>query len=312
MGEIIRQRIRGCVVGAAVGDALGMPLEFGPRRPADALVREMATGRLPAGSITDDTEMALALALSLLEIRPLDTNDLAQRFMAWLQARPHDIGLHTRLVLLRVAEGEPWEEAVEAVQKDNPDSAGNGSLMRAWPAAVAHWDNLDDLLIDSWRQSRVTHAHPDCLTACAFSNVLIYHLLRGMPVDTALITTSSIVRTSDAMWDVIKTAAYRDREELVNSGWVRHTLETAIWALLNTQSFEEAVVQAVNLGNDADTSGAVVGALAGAAYGLDGIPKRWREALQGEWPVRSGEYWGVTEFIRLADRLAEPGRHEQL
>ncbi|GAB4481994.1 MAG: ADP-ribosylglycohydrolase family protein [Anaerolineae bacterium] len=297
-------RIRGCVVGAAVGDALGMPLEFGPKRPPDKLVCEMQPGRLPAGSFTDDTEMALALAESLLAHRPLDAGDLAARFVDWYRTSPPDVGLHTGAVLSRIGAGQPWVEAVEAVQKANPDSASNGSLMRAWPAAVAHWDNLDDLLVDSWQQSRVTHPHPDCLTACAFSNAIIYYLLRGVPPETAVILASSIVRTSDALWEVIRAAPYRDRGDLQNSGWVRHTLESALWGLLNTHSFEEAVTQVANLGADADTAAAVTGALAGACYGLQAIPARWRSALRGVWPPRSGTTWTVEHFISLADRLA--------
>ena len=94
------------------------------------------------------------------------------------------------------------------------------------------------------------------------------------------------------------------RDELPNSGWVRHTVESAIWGLLTTSSFEEAVVQVVNLGNDADTAGAVVGALAGAAYGLQAIPAAWRAALHGEWPLRSGERWDAARLVALADQLA--------
>ncbi|MBU1749334.1 MAG: ADP-ribosylglycohydrolase family protein [Chloroflexi bacterium] len=94
------------------------------------------------------------------------------------------------------------------------------------------------------------------------------------------------------------------------SGWVRHTLESAAWGLLTTDSFEEAVVQVVNLGNDADTAGAVVGALAGAAYGLAGIPARWREALRGEWPLRSGHIWRAGDLVTLADQLVDCPTHD--
>ena len=149
MDAVIRERIRGCVVGAAVGDALGMPLEFGPRRPADGLVRDMQAARLPAGSFTDDTEMALALAESLVAHSPLDPADLAQRFVAWYRTGPPDVGIHTGGVLGRIAAGEPWEQVVEAAQRRRPDSAGNGSVMRCWPVAVARWDSLDRLLADA-------------------------------------------------------------------------------------------------------------------------------------------------------------------
>jgi ADP-ribosyl-[dinitrogen reductase] hydrolase len=284
-----------------------MPLEFGPRQPANRLVREMTAGRLPAGTFTDDTEMALALADSLLAHRPLDPVDLAGRFVKWLRAGPGDVGIHTRSVLSWIAAGEPWREAAEAVQRQRPDSAGNGSVMRCWPVALAHWADLDQLLADSRLQSQVTHPHVDCQTGSAFINATICLLLRGTAPAAAVTQALDLVSAPDGLRAVVESAAARRREELENSGWVRHTLESAVWGLLTTGSFEEAVVQVVNLGRDADTSGAVVGALAGAAYGLESIPSRWQEALQGEWPLGSGIGWSATSVIVLADRMASVG-----
>ena len=177
MDATILDCARGCAVGATIGDALGMPLEFGPRRPLDRLVREMTPGRLPAGTFTDDTEMALALAESLLARRLLDPADLAQRFAAWLRAGPPDVGLHTRDVLSRIAAGEPWDQAVKVVQQHKPDSAGNGSVMRCWPVALAHWDDLERLLVDSRLQSRVTHLHVECVAGSMLVNAAIFYLL---------------------------------------------------------------------------------------------------------------------------------------
>jgi ADP-ribosyl-[dinitrogen reductase] hydrolase len=101
----------------------------------------------------------------------------------------------------------------------------------------------------------------------------------------------------------IEAAPLRSRGQLANSGWVRHTLESAVWGLMTTDSFEEAVIQVVNLGRDADTAGAVVGALAGAAYGLSAIPERWRQVLRGQWPIKDGLVWRTPDLVRLADRL---------
>jgi len=320
MNAVMRDRARGCAVGAAVGDALGMPLEFGPRQPADRLVWEMQAGRIPAGTFTDDTEMALALAEGLLAYYPPDPVDgsaersaecshqslaqvLAQRFVAWYRAGPDDVGIHTGSVLSRIASGEVWEQAVEAVQRRRPESAGNGSVMRCWPVALVHWDDLDQLLADSRLQSRVTHPHLECVAGSCFVNVTIYHLLWGVPPADAVARALAGVEMPGSLRAVIEAAPGRNREELKNSGWVRHTLESGVWGLLTTSSFEEAVVQVVNLGNDADTAGAVVGAMAGATYGLEGIPSRWREAMRGEWPLKSGMYWSVVELADVADRL---------
>jgi len=298
-------RIRGCAVGAAAGDALGMPLEFGSRRPAGDLVREMQGGPLPAGTFTDDTEMALALADSLLAQVPLDPSDLAERFARWYRAGPRDVGIHTAAVLQRIDGGEPWQAAVAAVQAQHPDSAGNGSVMRCWPVALACLGDPDRLLRESRLQSRVTHPHPECQEGSAFVNLAIGRLIAGIPIEEAVAHALARVDPPDEAQAAIREAPRRSREELANSGWVRHTLESAIWGLRSTASFEEAVVQVVNLGRDADTAGAVVGALAGAAYGLPAIPRRWRAALQGEWPLGSGERWDDDRLIALADRLVQ-------
>jgi ADP-ribosyl-[dinitrogen reductase] hydrolase len=281
-----------------------MPLEFGPPRPAGGLECTMRAGRLPAGTFTDDTEMALALAESLLAARPLDPADLANRFVAWLQAGPGDVGLQTHSVLARIAAGEPWAQVVAAVQQARPDAAGNGSLMRCWPVALTLWDDLAGLERDSALQSRVTHAHPDCVAGCVFVNVALYHLLRGTSPAEAIAMALEGVDLSAGLRALLASAPGRGRGELANSGWVRHTLESAVWGLLTTSTFEDALVQVVNLGRDADTAGAVVGALAGAAYGLPAIPTRWRAALRGTWPLRQGRTWREADLAALAERLA--------
>ncbi len=303
MATDIVERARGVAVGAAIGDALGMPLEFGPAIHPDRLVCDMQPGRLPAGAFTDDTEMALALADSLLAHTRLDPTDLAQRFVAWYRAGPADIGRQTRLVLKRIARGEPWGAAVAAVQAENPWSTGNGSIMRCWPVALAHWDDHDRLLADSRLQSQVTHPHPECAAGSAFVNLVIYHLAHGAKPQAAVSRALDGADLPTALRQAIEEAPAKRRADLPNSGWVRHTLESAVWGLLTTNSFKEAVVQVVNLGNDTDTAGAVVGALAGAAYGLSAIPDAWRAAVHGEWPLRSGERWDEARLVALADRL---------
>lgn len=303
MSDTLQDRLRGIAVGAAVGDALGMPLEFGPAIPVDRLVRTMRAGRLPAGAFTDDTEMALALADSLLKRCPLDADNLAQHFVAWYRAGPSDIGIQTHNVLGQIARGATWQAAVDVVQRSKPDSAGNGSVMRCWPVALAHWADLDRLVAGSRLQSQVTHGHPDCVAGSAFINAVIYHLVHGIAPLAAVSRALDDVDPPFALRKVIEAAPSKQRRDLPNSGWVRHTLESAVWGLLTTRSFEEAVVQVVNLGNDADTAGAVVGALAGAAYGLQAIPASWRVALHGHWPLRDGVRWDEARLVALADQL---------
>lgn len=309
MEAVARDRIQGCVVGAAVGDALGMSLEFGPKIPSAALVRDMAHGRLPAGTFTDDTEMALALSDSLLAHQPLDPIDLANRFVAWFQCNPPDVGIHTGNVLRQIAAGEPWDRVAENVLRKRPDSAGNGSVMRCWPVAVAHWNDLDLLISESRLQSRVTHPHPDCVESCVFVNSAIYYLFRGMLPAEAVARAMTHADLSPEMQEAIRSAPQRHRETLKNSGWVQHAVESVIWGMRSWDSFEETIVQVANLGNDADTSAAIAGALAGAAYGLSAIPERWLAELHGEWPLRSGTIWRTEDLISLADRLANIGNN---
>lgn len=308
-------KLRGIAVGAAIGDALGMPLEFHPPHPVYNLVTEMIKGPLPAGTFTDDTEMALALAESLLLTNPLDTRDLAARFAAWYQSGPEDIGVHTKRVLSLIANGTPWESASKTIQDQEPDSAANGSVMRCWPIAIARWNSPALLVAESRLQSEVTHPHPDCLNACILINLILGELVQRKPgasTDAALrLAVANAANQVDLDEDfrlLVDLAPVRSRENLRNTGWVRHTVESALWAVLTTRSFEEALVQAVNLGWDADTTGTVTGALAGALYGLDSIPSRWRKIVHGEYPIRSGKLWFEQNFISLADDLAGIGQ----
>jgi len=297
-------RLRGVAVGAAVGDALGMPLEFNLASPPGKMIREMHAGRLPAGSFTDDTEMALALADSLLERRHLDPQDVSSRFVRWYQSQPPDVGIHTTNVLQAILRGTHWQQAASEVQSRYPDSAGNGSVMRSWPVALMCWHDEEILKAWSKLQSQVTHAHEECITGCAFINTMIARMITGVGAQDAYQWALKTVDMPNEMRQIIQLAPRRKRDELRNTGWVRHTIESALWCLLNTNSFEDALVQVINLGGDTDTAGAVVGALAGAAYGLEEIPDSWKKMLRGEWPLGSGSIWRLADFISLADHLA--------
>lgn len=312
--QMIINRLKGIAIGAVAGDALGMPLEFQPPRPIFNLETEMRNGALPAGSFTDDTEMALALAESLLHANPLDARDLAARFVGWYQLGPSDIGVHTTKVLRLIANGKTWQQATKKVQELEPENASNGSLMRCWPVAVARWNNPALMAAEAKLQSEVTHLHADCVNACVLFSLILHKLIHrdaSTPANAAIrhAVSASVdqVELGDEMKKLVALAPVRSREELPNTGWVQHTLESALWAVMTTQSFEEALVQAVNLGHDADTTGTVAGAIAGALYGIDAIPLRWKEVIHGEYPLKSGKLWFLTDLLKLTDQLMSIG-----
>jgi len=308
MEGLTLDRLRGCALGAAIGDALGMPLEFHLPSPPEHMVSEMLAGRLPAGTVTDDTEMALALAESLLAHSPLDGGNLVEHFVAWYHAQPADVGVQTSTALSMHARGENWQEVVRQIEQHMPASAGNGSLMRCWPVALMWWQNHRQLIVDSTLQSRITHPHAECVAATVFVNTMIAELVSGADLSHAYHTALIQVEMPADLRQVVLDAPGKERNQLPNTAYVRHTLEGAIWGVMTTDSFDKALIQVVNLGQDADTTGAVAGALAGAAYGLKAIPESWRSLLRGEWPLNSGIQWGEREFISLADQLIEKSR----
>lgn len=295
--EQLRARFRGTLVGLATGDALGAPLEFQPPRTPDHFVTEMIGGgwlKLAPGEWTDDTQMTLCVVESLLHKRVFDPDDIARRFVAWLKSNPPDIGVHTGRVLNAIAQGASWEQASREVLELNPDNAPNGSLMRCAPLSLFLYRHPDYVASLAAVLSRVTHAHPDCEGACTFLNVAITHLLQGQSKQEAV---EAAYEACDGASDALRERIGRALEphcEISPSGYVLDTLQVALWSFMHTSDFESAVVIAINRGDDADTVGAVTGALAGARYGLDGIPERWRTALKEH-----------DSLIAYADRLLE-------
>lgn len=313
----IQDRLRGIAVGAAVGDALGMPLEFHPARPEYALVTEMQKGPLLEGSFTDDTEMALCLAESLLLTSPLNAKDLAARFTGWYQSQPSDVGIHTAQVLAMLAKGADYQDAARRVQSADPDSAGNGGVMRSWPLAIARHSNASLLAAETRIQCEVTHTHVDSIHGALLVNFILYQILQNLHsppegvIRLAIAQAIEQVPLNEDFLLAVNLAPLRMRKDLKNSGWVRDSVESALWAVQTTLSFEEALVKVVNLGSDADTAGSITGAIAGALYGLQNIPLRWRKALHGEYPIRSGRLWFEQDFIQLADQLAQLGESDK-
>ncbi len=305
MNQDMGAHFRGCLLGLAVGDALGGPVEFLDAKAIERKhrrVTDMIGGgwlKLQPGQWTDDTQMTLALAESLTERDAFDADDIAARFVAWLESNPPDVGNHTRGVLKRMAQGTDWKTATYSAQRTSPSSAGNGSVMRCAPVALFDWQNTSTRIEHSRVQSEITHAHQECQWSCAVVNSFIAHAMTTGVRDAAL--DRAIAECRDSPGHILKRvslAPSKNRADLNPTGYVLDTVDCALWALMNTYSFEEALIEAVNLGGDADTTGAVCGAMAGAFYGEADIPARWLEPLHER-----------ARIAALADKLA--ARHNQ-
>ena len=290
---MIESKARGVLLGLAAGDALGRPVEFSTRSAIESeygTLTEMVgqgTWNQPAGTTTDDTAQALAIARSLVERGEFDPTDIAERFVAWYESDPFDIGAMTRDSIRRLQQGEPWHEAGANVWRNRPEgqNAGNGSVMRAPPLAVAFMEDDSQLVEVSRKSSKITHADQRCTYGTAVLNLTIAAILRGDadPLGLAIATVED-----DAPQELLDSLAPLVSEgsepQLATSGYVIHTLQTALHDGLRAESAEEAIVQAVNRGGDTDTVGAVTGAITGARFGADAIPDRWTEEIneQGE------------------------------
>lgn len=288
-------RQRGTLVGLAVGDALGAAVEFEPPGtfPKVTGYRSGGPHGLAPGEWTDDTSMALALADSIASAG-WDLNDQARRYTAWwrkgrysVNGRCFDIGITTRRALSR------FEGTGDARTSGDPSerASGNGSIMRLAPVPIryAHLfpGHLDELLRFLAESSLPTHASPQCVSACVCMGSILAGLIQDCTREEVLAPSwPPLLRLTEihplhAEVLAVAQGSFRKKEppEIVGSGYVVKSLEAALWAFHGARDFREAVLRAVNLGDDADTTGAVCGQLAGAYWGESGIPAEWRDEL---------------------------------
>lgn len=286
----LKDRYIGSMIGLAVGDAMGVAVEFRPPGTFEP-VREMTGGgvfRLKPGEWTDDTSMAICLAESLIACRGFSPKDQMDRYVRWYKegynsstGQCFDIGNTVRDALERYLEtGQPFSGS------EHPDSAGNGSLMRLAPAALFYAENPDEAIRFCGLSSATTHGAMEAIDACKLMGALIIGCLRN--VGKADLLKLRFLDAMDIFCPVfspsivdIMEGSYRRKQppEIRASGYVARSLEAALWAFSETDTFEEGLLKAVNLGDDADTVGAIYGQLAGAYYGIQGIPARWVEPL---------------------------------
>ena len=278
-----RSSFRGALLGLAAGDALGTTLEFeapGSFTP----ITDMTGGgpfNLEPGQWTDDTSMALCLAESIIEVG-WDPVDQLTRYVRWWHeghlssnGRFFDIGVGTRAALARFQKtGDSWCGSTD------PGSAGNGSIMRLAPAALAYAFDRGEALVKAAESSRTTHGAATAVDACRYLAALIVGAIDGADKESLLepdfFTTAETPEIAG-----IAAGSFREKEPpmIRGGGYVVESLEAALWALDRSSTFEDGALLAVNLGDDADTTGAVYGQLAGALYGDEAIPPRWVSQL---------------------------------
>lgn len=286
----LKTRYRGCLLGLAVGDAVGTTVEFAPPGSFPPVTDMVGGGpfRLQAGEWTDDTSMALCLAESLLERGGFDATDQMERYLRWYHhghlssnGRCFDIGNTVRGALRRYEQtGDPWAGSTDST------SAGNGSIMRLAAVPLFFAADAARAVAMSGESSRPTHGATACVDACRYLGGLILGALRGEPKDALLsprYRPAGAEPWADLDPDIAAIAngsfAHRSPPDIKGSGYVVRSLEAALWAFRRADSFAEGCLLAVNLGDDADTTAAVYGQLAGAYYGEAGIPAPWRERL---------------------------------
>lgn len=280
-----RAHFVGCLVGLAVGDALGAPLEFMPREEIAATfgeVRDLIGGgwlNVEPGEYTDDTQLALAIAESIVRSGRIEPPEIAARFVGWLHTGPKDVGNLTRTAIRYHEQGVPWQEVGARIVAEFPGgSAGNGSLMRCAPVGLFHAHRPTALIRDSTIVSEITHANPLSVWGSVAVNLAIVEFLHGQS-EGAIERVAGQIPVHEVA-ETVRAAAKLPRRAIRSGGYVLETLSAAFWALAQGDTFEEVLVAAVNLGGDADTVGAVAGALAGARDGASAIPERWMRQLR--------------------------------
>lgn len=282
----------GSLLGLAIGDAIGSSVEF--MRPGSFTpINDMIGGghyNLNLGEWTDDTSMALCLADSLISKQGFDPYDQLTRYIKWMDegyfsSRKKSFGIG-RTTMQALESFKRFPKPYCGLKKS--DSSGNGSLMRLAPVPLAYAKNPEYAIKMSGKSSRTTHQTVVCIQSCEYFGGLIVGALYNESKDF-LLSTDYIKkypylekrRIIDELNNVIK-GSFKNKNppEIESTGYVIKSLESALWAFYNSESFDDGLIKVINLGNDSDTAGAIFGQLAGAYYGKENIPQKWVDLLK--------------------------------
>ena len=302
----LEYKIKSVVIGHAVGDALGVPVEFASREELDknpvTTMEGFGTYPYPAGSWSDDTSMSLA-AFDSLAKGTIDWDEIMCNFGKWYYKDEYtptgemfDVG---NTCSTAIENYFIYKKPYHKCGLSNEHSNGNGSLMRIHPFALYEYARSTFNIDDIHTASALTHAHERSKIACGIYSFVLWELLKS-PSKASIRYGLNKAKRFYRGWDEMKsyykmlfrrigltelhfedydTFERAQRNEIKSGGYVVHTLEAAIWCLMNTHSYKECVLAAVNLGDDTDTTAAIAGGLAGALYGYETIPQEWRNTL---------------------------------
>jgi ADP-ribosylglycohydrolase len=304
--------IKSLLFGVAIGDALGVPVEFKSREtlrqnPVTDMIG-YGTYNQPPGTFSDDSSLTFCLAEALTE--GFDLKVIAQKFVAWVRdgywtagGYVFVIGIATSNAIRRLQEGVQPNLAGGAKESDN----GNGSLMRISPLLFHIWDKpIDERFRITKQVSAITHGHIRSVIACfyylEFARLLLHRIDKFEVYRTLQTEVSDYLLSQSINPDEIMlfhrlledNIHHLPEDRIISSGYVLHSLEASIWCLLTTGTYREAVLKAVNLGKDTDTTAAITGGLAGLLYGYDNIPMEWRLQISRR-----------DDIERLAERLGK-------
>ncbi len=296
-----RDKLQGMLVGLAIGDALGMPVEFKTRGRFEEVTsyREGGPFNLPAGYWTDDTSMALCLADSIIEKGGYDSFDIMDKYTAWISkgyrsstGKCFDVGNQVSKAISRYAQNPIVSSNEEYVK-----AAGNGCVMRLAPvviAAIVSNKNIYSIERYGMISARETHLSHVAEQATGLFASFLYIAATEVDAKEKIKSLIDNAPDNEEIRGAWKNVSEKSIESIKPTGYVVDTVEAALWAFLTTESFKDAVLKAVNLGGDSDTIGAVCGQIAGAYYGLSGIPKEWIDAL-----------FQYDELLDLANKISE-------